>query len=58
MWKQTSEVKPPNGKAVVTCIKDRNGVHNYTILFFNNGLWWHRDKSMYIYYAPTHWKEM
>ena len=58
MWKQIDEVKPPNGQQVMTCINDKKGTRNECVLIFENGLWWHRDKSMYVYYAPTHWKEM
>lgn len=46
---------PPEDQEVNTKIDDKDGYRNETTLTFHNGLWWFPDKSMYVYYTPTHW---
>lgn len=44
----------PEGKVVNTQI-DARGSRNETQLVRQGRLWFFHDKSMYVYYAPTHW---
>lgn len=47
----------PEGKAVMTKIDDaEHGARNETSLIRRGNLWWFPDMSMYVYYAPTHWR--
>lgn len=55
-WISTSEQLPPENQIVDTKIDDEKGLRNDCQLIFSNNLWWLPDKSMYIYYTPTHWK--
>lgn len=55
MWTKITDEHPPKGKVVKTKIDDENGVRNEQDLLFDNNLWWLPDKSMYVYYTPTHW---
>lgn len=55
-WISISEHMPPESQIVDTKIDDEKGIRNETQLVFSNGLWWFPDKSMYVYYSPTHWK--
>lgn len=55
-WKQTNIEKPTEDVIVHTKIDDAKGVRNEQMLIYSQNLWWLRDKSMYMYYTPTHWK--
>ncbi len=55
-WIETETRKPPTGVAVETKIDDRAGCRNEQRLVFDRNLWWLKDRSMYVYYTPTHWK--
>lgn len=55
-WILTAEHLPPENQVVDTKIDDEKGVRNETQLIFCNNLWWLPDKSMYVYYTPTHWR--
>ena len=46
----------PDGQVVLTKIEDANGVRNEQALKRSGRLWFAPDGSMYVYYAPTHWK--
>lgn len=46
----------PFSVAVETKIDDGNGVRNEQKLIRRGELWWLPDHSMYVYYAPTHWR--
>lgn len=48
----------PEGVEVMTKIDDECGVRNEQPLKREGGLWFFPDKSMYVYYTPTHWKPM
>ena len=48
----------PNKITVRTKIDDSNGVRNEQNLRRDGSLWWLPDGSMYIYYRPTHWREV
>lgn len=55
-WIATSEQLPPENQIVDTKVEDEKGLRNEQQLIFSNNLWWLPDKSMYVYYTPTHWK--
>lgn len=57
-WIKTSERLPGNGVTVKTKIDDENGARNEADLVRFDKLWFFPDHSMYVYYTPTHWKEM
>lgn len=54
-WLKISEVRPPENVIVKTKIDDSNGERNIQNLILIKNLWWFDDKSMYVYYSPTHW---
>lgn len=55
-WIATSEQLPPENQIVDTKIDDEKGLRNECQLIFSRNLWWLPDKSMYVYYSPTHWR--
>ncbi len=57
-WKIISKDPPPQKTVVMTKIDDEDGVRNETKLVLQGRLWWLPDFSMYVYYTPTHWKEI
>jgi hypothetical protein len=48
----------PEGVTVETKIDDGKGVRNVQDLRRWGSLWWFTDGSMYVYYQPTHWREI
>lgn len=56
MWKQVRYNKPPENITVATKIDDGKGVRNEQDLIFYKNMWWEKDKKMYVYYTPTHWR--
>lgn len=57
-WNECSVKLPPNGLPVETMISDERGERNKQVLVRQNRLWFLEDKSMYVYYTPTHWREV
>lgn len=55
-WK-TIETAPDN-QVVMTKIDDEDGVRNECPLRRCGNLFYFTDDSMYVYYRPTHWREM
>ena len=55
-WQSVEVETSPEGMEVETMIADEHGVRNETNLVRNGKLWFFPDKSMYVYYQPTHWK--
>lgn len=55
-WKSISTA--PENKIVMTKIDDSKGARNEQPLKRRGRLWWTSDDGMYVYYTPTHWKEM
>lgn len=55
-WIETSKQLPPNDVTVDTKIDDEKyGERNHQHLCRQGNLWFFQDKSMYVYYTPTHW---
>lgn len=54
VWERISTT-PPEGVALLTKISDEFGERNLQTLIKQGNLWWTTDKSMYVYYQPTHW---
>lgn len=48
----------PDRVEVMTKIDDAEGVRNEQSLKRQGRLWFFPDGSMYVYYAPTHWKPL
>lgn len=57
IWQQTRHSLPLEGALVETKIDDERGVRNEAELFRQGLLWFVADGAMYVYYAPTHWRE-
>jgi hypothetical protein len=55
-WIHVRDELPPEDLEVMTKIDDDKGYRNETTLTLARNLWWYPDKSMYVYYNPTHWK--
>lgn len=55
-WISTSEQLPPENQIVDTKIDDEKGIRNEQELVYSHNLWFLPDKSMYVYYTPTHWR--
>jgi hypothetical protein len=53
-WTETNEQPPPEGRIVLTM--DSGG--QVQKLIFENNLFWHLDRKMYVYYTPLFWKEL
>lgn len=45
----------PEGVPIMTKIHDGNGPRNEQELLHSGNLWFFPDRSMYVYYRPTHW---
>lgn len=58
MWYKTSERLPEEGIIVDTKIEDEHGCRNMQQLYRRGNLWYLADGSMYVYYIPTHWKDL
>lgn len=54
-WISVKERLPENNVVVHARMNERRVV---TDLKRNGNLWFLPDESMYIYYAPTHWKPL
>lgn len=46
----------PDGEIVETKIDDDAGERNNALLIRQGRMWFFPDKSMYVYYTPTHWR--
>ena len=55
-WNRTRDILPKEHVIVETKIDDGNG-HQQNLYRYGN-LWFFPDGSMYVYYTPTHWREM
>jgi hypothetical protein len=57
-WIATADALPPEGKVVLTKIDDWRGARNEQTLKRHGRLWFDPDGSVYVYYTPTHWREV
>lgn len=56
-WIKFKDQKPPKGVIVETKVVGTDGKdHNVQRMIYDRNLWWHEDKSTYVYYVPSHWK--
>lgn len=60
IWIKITDQLPPEGVVVMTKIHDEAGERNMQPLVLVNNklagkLFFFPDRSMYIYYTPTHW---
>lgn len=54
-WKYIENV--PYDRIVETAIIENGEERMVQPLIYWKNLWWHKDKSTYVYYQPTHWRE-
>ncbi len=54
-WVQVKDGLPPEGISVNTKIDRGKGSKNEQSLVRQGRLWFFPDRSMYVYYTPTHW---
>ena len=57
-WISIKDKLPSDGQLVQTKIDDKNETRNETQLIYKDGLWWFSNMLMYVYYRPTHWREI
>jgi len=57
-WIETVASLPKEGTVVETKIDDEHGTRNEQTLKRSGDLWFFPDGSMYVYYRPTHWREL
>lgn len=57
-WIDCKSCLPRQGVVVWTKIDDEKGPRNIGKLKLISKLWFVEDGSMYVYYTPTHWKEV
>lgn len=55
-WIETSQQLPPEYQIVETKIDDGKFIRNNAKLYRYKNLWFLPDRSMYVYYTPTHWR--
>lgn len=41
-----------------TCIIENEDLRMQQTLYWDGRLWWTRDRTMYIYYEPTHYRRI
>jgi hypothetical protein len=57
-WISCKTALPDDGIVVLTKIDDEKGTRNEAPLKRQGNLWFFKDGSMYVYYTPTHWKQL
>lgn len=57
-WEVITEAQPPQGVVVLTKIDIEGVSRNEQELVRKGRLWFFQDMSMYVYYRPTHFKEI
>lgn len=57
-WNSVEVTLPLDGVVVATKIDDAMGIRNEQDLKRRGRLWFVPDGSIYVYYTPTHWKEI
>lgn len=58
IWHKTADAVPPSGVVVMTKCDDEHGLRNEQKLVRQGSLWWLEDRSLYVYYTPTHRREV
>lgn len=56
-WEVITGTLPADGRIVETKIHDVKGPRNESLLVRRGNLWYFADESMYVYYAPTHYRK-
>ena len=57
-WIAVNQRLPADRLPVNTKIHDAKGSRNEQELVRQGNLWFFPDRSMYVYYSPTHWQEI
>lgn len=57
-WLSVVDDPPTDGVVVQTKLDDANGERNRQLLKRRGYLWFVPDGTMYVYYTPTHWREI
>ena len=57
-WIPTTAQLPEAGVEVETKIEDDRGIRNQQSLVRDGSLWFFPDRTMYVYYTPTHWRPL
>lgn len=57
-WVNVADRLPEEGVLVETVISDSAGTRNEARLSRSGRLWFVEGGGMYVYYTPTHWKEI
>lgn len=57
-WIHCDQSLPPDGLLVDTKLDDAQGCRNVQPLKRHGRLWFFDDESMYVYYTPTHWRQL
>jgi len=57
-WISVKAALPKEGVPVKTKVDDSGGVRRKATLVRRESLWLSPDMSMYVYYKPTHWREL
>ncbi len=55
-WQNLHNNPAPENVELETKIDDADGCRNEQKLIFSDGRWWAPDRSIYVYYRPTHWR--
>ena len=57
-WIRISERLPEENVVVETKIDDGKGCRNVQKLMWKKNLWFFPNGNMYVYYTPTHWRDV
>lgn len=57
-WIKVSNILPTEGEVVETKIDEGGKVRNEGVLRRIGRLWYLPNRSMYVYYTPTHWRPL
>jgi hypothetical protein len=57
-WISTHNMKPKDSRIVETKIDDEKGLRNEAELRYEKGRWFVPSMQVYVYYEPTHWREI
>ncbi len=58
VWTSFRFKKPPENILIDTKIDDQHGVRNEQQLIRIGNLYFLEDRSIYVFYTPTHWKHI